>query len=73
MKLIRVVKLFSPLIIGLALPACATDYVSQLSEPNYGMHGLHYSEENVDPTLTMNGVYASKQINGSPLGGFLLD
>lgn len=72
MKLVRAVKLMSPLIIGLALSACATDYVSQLSEPNYGRHGLHYLEENVDPTLMMNGIYASKQMNGSPLGAFCL-
>jgi hypothetical protein len=69
-------KLMSSLIICLALSACATDYVSQLSEPNYGRHGLHYSEGNVDPTLLMNGVYASKQLNGSdvsvPLGFFCL-
>ena len=69
-------KLISPLIICLALSACATDYASQLSEPSYGRRGLHYSEENVDPTLLMNGVYASKQMNGSdssaPLGAFCL-
>jgi hypothetical protein len=67
-------KLISSLIICLALSACATDYVSQLSEPNYGRHGLHYSEGNVDPTLMMNGIYASKQMNGAdvsaPLGAF---
>jgi hypothetical protein len=69
-------KVISSLIICLALSACATDYVSQLSEPNYGMHGLHYSEGNVDPTLLMNGIYASKQMNGTdvsgPLGAFCL-
>ena len=69
-------KLISSLIICLALSACATDYVSQLSEPSYGRHGLHYSEGNVDPTLLMNGVYASKQLNGPdvsvPLGFFCL-
>ena len=69
-------KLISSLIICLALSACATDYVSQLSEPNYGRRSLHYSEENVDPTLLMNGVYASKQMNGPyasrPLGAFCL-
>lgn len=70
MKLIRVVKLISPAIIGFALSACATDYVSQLSQPNFGKHGLHYSEENVDSALMENGVYASKQMSGSPLGAF---
>jgi len=69
-------KLISSLIICLALSACATDYVSQLSEPNYGMwQRVHYSEENnMDPTLMMNGIYASKQMNGpflsQPLGAF---
>jgi hypothetical protein len=69
-------KLISSLIICLALSACATDYVSQLSEPNYGRHGLRYSEGNVDPTLLMDGIYASKQMNGpdasAPLGAFCL-
>lgn len=67
-------KLIPSLIMILALSACATDYASQLSEPNYGRRGLHYSEENVDPTLLMNGIYASKQLNGSsmPLGAFCL-
>jgi len=57
-------KLISSLIICLGLSACATDYVSQLSEPNFGLRGLHLSPENVDPTLLMNGTYASKQMNG---------
>lgn len=52
------------LIICLGLSACATDYVSQLSEPNYGVRSLHYSPADVDPTLLMNGGYASKQMNG---------
>lgn len=67
-------KLISSMIICLALSACATDYVSQLSEPNYGMRGLHYTEENVDPAMMMDGVYASKKLNGSsmPLGAFCL-
>jgi hypothetical protein len=69
-------RLISPFIICLTLSACATDYVSQLSAPNYGMHGLHYSEGNVDPTLLMNGIYASKQMNApdvsEPLGAFCL-
>jgi len=57
-------RLITSLIVSLGLSACATDYVSQLSEPNYGMRSLHYSPENVDPTLLMNGTYASKQMNG---------
>ena len=69
-------KLISSLIICLALSACATDYVAQRSEPNYGRHGLRYSEGNVDPTLLMDGIYASKQMNGAdvsaPLGAFCL-
>jgi hypothetical protein len=56
-------KLISILIICLGLPACATDYVSQLSEPNFGVRGLHISED-ADPVLLMNGVYASKQMGG---------
>jgi hypothetical protein len=68
--------LISSLTICLGLSACATDYVSQLSEPNYGLRGLHYSIENVDPTMLMNGTYASKQMNGlygsRPLGAFCL-
>jgi hypothetical protein len=66
----------SSLILCLALSACATDYASQLSEPNFGNNHLRISEENVDPTLLMNGAYASKQMNGSygsaSLGAFCL-
>jgi hypothetical protein len=70
-------KLISSLIICLALSACATDYASQLSEANFGKSdSLHFSGGTVDPTLLMNGVYASKQMNGSyssaPLGAFCL-
>jgi hypothetical protein len=69
-------RLISTLIICLALSACATDYVSQLSEHNFGKSGLSYSEENVDPTMLMNGIYASKQLNGSyataPFGAFCM-
>jgi len=57
-------RLFSALILCLALSACATDYVSQLYQPNYGVRGMHYTESNIDPTLLMNGSYASKQMNG---------
>ena len=70
MKLSRVEKLVSPVAIGLTLSACATDYLSQLSEPNYGRHGLHYTEANVDPALMQNGVYASKQLSGWSVGAF---
>jgi hypothetical protein len=60
-------KLISSLIICLGLSACATDYSSQLYEPGYGMRGVHLSPANVDPTLLMNGEYASKQLNGLSL------
>ncbi len=58
-------KLISSLIICLALSACAADYVSQLSGPNYGLHVLN-SDENVDSRLLMNGVYAPKPFGVSP-------
>jgi hypothetical protein len=65
-------KLISSLIACLALSACATDYASQLSEANYGRQdSLHYSGGTVDPTLLMNGVYASKQMNGLNVSGSL--
>jgi len=58
-------RLILPLLICLGLSACATDYVSQLYEPNYGVRGSHYySEDTLDPTLITNGAYASKQMNG---------
>ena len=69
-------RLISSLTICLGLSACATDYVSQLYQPNYGLRGLKYTEGDVDPTLLMNGTYASKQMNGPygsmPLGAFCL-
>ncbi len=67
-------KLISSLIVCLALSACATDYASQLSEPNFGYRMMHYSEENIDPAMLMNGSYASKQLNGPsiPLRAFCL-
>jgi len=70
-------KIISSLIICMALSACATDYVSQLAEPNYGRPAsLHYAEENIDPALMMDGIYASKQMNApdvsQPLGAFCL-
>jgi hypothetical protein len=58
-------KLISSLIICLALSACATDYVSQLSQSNYGKPVLN-SEENVDPAQVMNGVYAPRSFGASP-------
>jgi hypothetical protein len=57
-------RLISSLILCFGLSACATDYVSQLYQPNYGLRSLHYTEGNIDPTLLMNGTYASKQMNG---------
>jgi hypothetical protein len=57
-------RLISLLFICLGLSACATDYASQLYEPGFGIRDLHLSPENVDPTLLMNGTYASKQMNG---------
>lgn len=57
-------RLIPCLIMGLGLSACATDYASQLSEPNFGYRTLKYSEENLDPSMLMNGTYASKQMNG---------
>jgi hypothetical protein len=57
-------RLISSLIACLALSACATDYVSRMYEPNHGLRGLHYTESSIDPTLLMNGTYASKQMNG---------
>jgi hypothetical protein len=64
-------KLISLLIICLGLSACATDYASQLYQPNYGVRGLHYTESDVDPTFLMNGGYASRQMNGLSGSRFL--
>ena len=72
MKLTHPIKLVSRIVVCVALSACATDYVSQLAEPNYGMHGLKYTEGNVDPTMLMNGTYASKQLYGSFFGTFCM-
>lgn len=58
-------KLLSSLIMCLALSACATDYASQLSEPGFGYRRLDFAEENVDPAMLMNGIYASKQLSPS--------
>jgi hypothetical protein len=58
-------RLIPILIANLTVTACATDYASQLSEPGFGRTGMHYTEDNLDPILMMNGVYASKLSNGS--------
>jgi len=73
-SLTTAVKLVSPIVVGVAISVCATDYGSQLAEPNYGRHGKHYTEGNMDPTMLMNGIYASKQLNGPsmPLAAFCL-
>ena len=69
-------RLISSLMICLGLSGCATDYASQLSEPDYGVRSLHYSEGDIDPSLLMNGTYAAKQMNGfsvaNPLGAVCL-
>ena len=58
-------RLIPSLILCLALSACATDYVSQMYEPNHGIRNSHYySEETLDPTMITDGTYASKQMNG---------
>ena len=74
MKLTNAVKLTSHIVVCVGLSACATDYVSQLAEPNYGLHRMHYAEGNVNPTMLINGTYATKQLNGPsmPLGAFCL-
>lgn len=64
-------RLITLLITCLGLSACATDYVSELYQPNYGVRGLHYSPGDVDPTLLMNGTYASKQMNGFDASRYL--
>jgi hypothetical protein len=66
MKLINQVKLFSPLIVGLALSACATDYASQLSEPHFGYRALQ-STDSLDPAQLTEGLYVSR-----PTGAFCL-
>jgi hypothetical protein len=61
MKLIGRIKLISPLIVGLALCACATDYASQLSEPHFGAHVVN-SQDTLDPAVIMNGLYMSQPV-----------
>ena len=72
MKPATAVKLISSFVVCVTLAACATDYASQLAEPNFGKHGLKYTEGNVDPTMLMNGTYASKQLYGSSFGTFCI-
>jgi hypothetical protein len=66
MKLMNLFKLSSPLIVGLALSACATDYASQLSEPHFGYRTLQ-STDSLDPAQLTEGLYASR-----PTGAFCL-
>jgi hypothetical protein len=57
-------RLISSLMVCLALSACATDYVSQMSQPNFGVQGLRLSGDTLDPSSLMNGTYAAKQKQG---------
>ena len=57
-------RFISCIVLCFALSACATDYASQLYQPNFGRRGMHYSESDVDPSMLMNGDYASKKMNG---------
>jgi hypothetical protein len=61
MKPISRVKLISPLIIGLTLSACATDYASQLSEPHFGARTFN-SRDSLDPSVIMNGLYEARPV-----------
>ena len=72
MKLTHAVKLISPIVVCVTLSACATDYVSRLSDPGAGKPSVGYSEANVDPAMLMNGTYASKQLYGSSFGTFCM-
>ncbi|MGO9945782.1 MAG: hypothetical protein ACLPWG_02900 [Steroidobacteraceae bacterium] len=59
MKLIWNAKLISALILPLALSACATtDYVSQLSQPNFGVQAPHAFS--LEPSAIMYGPFAPK-------------
>jgi hypothetical protein len=57
-------RLMLSLMICLGLSACATDYVSQMSEANYGVRSLEFTKDDVDPIPLMNGTSASKRMNG---------
>lgn len=74
MNLTHRFRLIAAIVVCVALSACATDYASQLAEPNYGLHRMQFTEGSVDPAMLMNGTYASKQLNGSSagLGAFCL-
>jgi hypothetical protein len=64
MKSTNAVKLISSMIACVALSACATDYVSRLAAHDLARPSVSYSEGNVDPTMIMDGTYASKQLYG---------
>lgn len=59
-------KLVPVFLVALALSACATeDMSSELYKPHFGIRQLN-SDENVDPRLLMNGLYAPKPFGVSP-------
>lgn len=59
MKLIWSAKLVSAVICSMALSACATtDYVSQLSQPNFGVRAPHAFS--LEPSAIMYGPFAPK-------------
>jgi hypothetical protein len=59
MKVICAAKGILPVAIGMALSACATDYASRLSQPNFGRYELN-GDTNVDPASLSRGVYTSQ-------------
>ena len=59
MNLIKRIGSMSPLIVALALSACATDYASQLSEPHFGYRTFN-SRDSLDPAVIMNGLYVPR-------------
>jgi hypothetical protein len=59
MKLIRNAKFISALLFSLALSACATtDYVSQLSQQNFGVRAS--PSVNLDPSALMYGPFGPR-------------
>jgi hypothetical protein len=59
MALVSKAKLIAPLVLCVGLGACAsTDYVSQLSQANFGLRVL--PSVNVDSSALMNGPYGPK-------------
>jgi hypothetical protein len=58
-------KFASIFIASAVLPACATDYASELYKPNFGLPALN-SDDNVDSRLLLNGLYATKPFGVSP-------